>query len=1634
MIAIVDVPSESNSENNTLVQSVEIRETPLLTFDGFRTESLIVRSRHSTQIEPFEFQFSVRNDHSQPSNDGEFTAEVRLNDGRVETHTDLHPSVDDATDLPPHTSSTGTVEFLVHDLPLGRHEVVLFQSGREVGNAPFEVQSLAPHQFASVIDRSASAMAGIPGGVEVEWIVETVEPIRLLHSVYWSSDPWLDSHDVLLGLDSSDHAAGPRTLKGFYSAEEFVGQDGFLILRTVGSENTFPNKVLDTYSTPVSLSDSAGQNPESVFIVDVGKPYQESNNSSDESVDVWLFNNGPTISPSVQLVAEDPDDPNTKFEFLPKSLSGLENGEFGRITMPFSDTGIDFSPYRLTARITNSGVADQPDPPGQILELNRADLRIADVEIPQLVEEGAVIRWTVENQSDIPWEGTREDFITFKASEDAAVNPQVRVSVNETLMPGGQVVVEAAIPPFLVPFANGFVTVQLGEDDLPGRSPNPDDDVWTEPASFSWAAIEFEPVESAPLLRVGDNELTFRLTNTGTVPVSDYFTFEMSVGNDLYVFPRWNPDVTHIDVGESVQLPIEFELNRFAVGGAELNATLQSLDTTRTFALGAPVASPNFAASDLRVETLPNRDLRVRWIVTNVSDTATLRGEPDSVRVSGGSPHFGPDQMIRLEPGASYEASVIVPRASLGTGPVVDLTAISGSVNDTDPADNELPFQVDTEFTALEVQADEVQHSVSAPTTVPFTIVNRGDFTIDAGQPFSVRLERRWWQQDGQTWDVQELEQTLELQSSLPPGGSVSGNFAVDPLESLFDVRELETITVRVSAFTSFENGHSEESSDLYGTSMIDRSVVDLATSELSARITDFDSELVEATWKVTNIGDVAFEGPVVANVYTQGYRPPFGQVQAGTYSRDVRLESGESVTFTETFPVTHLTHLIDQLEVGVSVFGSVSTQTEGSRANDAQTVTVPVSQHFPVIEIDSSNVDVDDSGEIRFSITNRGDLPLRGRAYFRFSYSHIRHPDAPRQSLSNQWIEIEEPLLGGQTSGLLTAQIDLPEPVLAEYGSLYVWATSGNGSGHAEWSRSRALKLETLNVPSWMIAGRLTPIQVRIHDESDGQTPWSLVARHGGEPIELTLERDEPVSGGDYEGTAWLRLPESLADQTLDLEFVVQLEDGSVADSATRSVRAGSQDVMLEQLEVQLVSGGTQLQVDWRVGGTDVQALGANWVDSIVISEDSVLDSSDIVLGSIPNRHSVWMDLEDGPSYRHTRTFPLTGLELIGDYYVILNGDASDQLLEFSEENNQLIQALSVPTPRLDIQLASSSDTGWSDRDGITNRVNPSFLVNVPRGGRLTIDFDGDDLPDLTRLFSTAGIHSFPVEESFQEGTHEIVVALDDGETTEMSSTVIEVDTTAPEQLPFNQRYTWPLAWFRGVTSEPVVTADNASVRNRRFVSEYLTLELTDPTNEFVVSIPEGIASRSTFELYGVEDIAGNRLDGPEFTPLVTSNRECAFMNPDLPADTNGDGAVTVRDALLGINLLAIVNVAGNHRYPHGFVDVNCSGTFSPLDPLLVINELARQASAAGEGEFLPAGDEPEWIKRNNEDFEGRLVHLERSFLEASLVNAPSISHSTLPDREYDLMPEVEEAMSTTPHDSALIDLAVLDLDVLDE
>ncbi|MCB0583496.1 MAG: IPT/TIG domain-containing protein, partial [Phaeodactylibacter sp.] len=110
----------------------------------------------------------------------------------------------------------------------------------------------------------------------------------------------------------------------------------------------------------------------------------------------------------------------------------------------------------------------------------------------------------------------------------------------------------------------------------------------------------------------------------------------------------------------------------------------------------------------------------------------------------------------------------------------------------------------------------------------------------------------------------------------------------------------------------------------------------------------------------------------------------------------------------------------------------------------------------------------------------------------------------------------------------------------------------------------------------------------------------------------------------------------------------------------------------------------GTEISIEWEVRNIGLVHTGnANWIDVVYLSEDTLIDAGDLLLGGQANPSA----LIAGQGYANMRNFTLPqGLE--GEYYILVRADHYGYLAESDELNNA-----GRSENRLEVQLTPPPD-----------------------------------------------------------------------------------------------------------------------------------------------------------------------------------------------------------------------------------------------------------------------------------------------------------------------------------------------------
>jgi hypothetical protein len=401
-----------------------------------------------------------------------------------------------------------------------------------------------------------------------------------------------------------------------------------------------------------------------------------------------------------------------------------------------------------------------------------------------------------------------------------------------------------------------------------------------------------------------------------------------------------------------------------------------------------------------------------------------------------------------------------------------------------------------------------------------------------------------------------------------------------------------------------------------------------------------------------------------------------------------------------------------------------------------------------------------------------------------------------------------------------------------------------------------------------------------------------------------------------------------------------------------------------------------------------DNDALGVDLdlAPSVVVLENQILNDFSIRLldRTDPNAPPEGSDIDDS-----TVSASSVQIHRLGTGAPQLMTQGVDYQFSYDSTNNiirlQPTGGLWPLSATYRITIDNSALTGIKDRAGNTllpNQLDGSHIYTIFLGTAV----DWGDAPDTYKTTNAVGGPSHVVAANFFLG------ATNGAENDGRPSPDASLDTS-DDGIEFVRIQ----PGGQTDTSQIFVTASAAGKLDAWFdlnqdgdfedAGEHVLVARDVPQGRNLLSftMPEGLRgtsfARFRYTSTGISTPTGPALDGEveDYQVLMTGPE---FQNSPNANDVNNDNFVSPIDALIVINFLNSWNpiTGGNTQLPPQpplppldptgggvagqgrFIDVNGDGLLSPIDALLVINELNRQI-AGGEGEPAPEGEGPSQV-----------------------------------------------------------------------
>ncbi|MBP6899056.1 MAG: S8 family serine peptidase [Burkholderiaceae bacterium] len=332
----------------------------------------------------------------------------------------------------------------------------------------------------------------------------------------------------------------------------------------------------------------------------------------------------------------------------------------------------------------------------------------------------------------------------------------------------------------------------------------------------------------------------------------------------------------------------------------------------------------------------------------------------------------------------------------------------------------------------------------------------------------------------------------------------------------------------------------------------------------------------------------------------------------------------------------------------------------------------------------------------------------------------------------------------------------------------------------------------------------------------------------------------------------------------------------------------------------------GQAMAITYRVDNASSNAALGAWRDTLYLSKDDVLDTGDVVFGSV----DVYGPVAGGTFYTRTVNATVPGVDP-GEYKLIVRSDVRNVLVEASEANNlsASVDAVTLDLPELQLGVPTTGTLGAGQ--------SLFFKVTVGAGEalRFTLDGPGDDVAhDLWVGHNSVPSRSRNDVGSGEQYTPDPVLTVP---TTEAGTYYVRIDASAFVSGAYSLRADLVPFSVEAVDEDTVGNRGEATVRvdGARFDADtQFELVATDGTVYRAVEVNLRDAGRAyvTFDLYGAEvgqyDLRALRTDAATGATvqavLAASVAVVEGVGADAFLTINGPTAVQVnRDASFQLN-----------------------------------------------------------------------------------------------------------------------------------
>lgn len=228
-------------------------------------------------------------------------------------------------------------------------------------------------------------------------------------------------------------------------------------------------------------------------------------------------------------------------------------------------------------------------------------------------------------------------------------------------------------------------------------------------------------------------------------------------------------------------------------------------------------------------------------------------------------------------------------------------------------------------------------------------------------------------------------------------------------------------------------------------------------------------------------------------------------------------------------------------------------------------------------------------------------------------------------------------------------------------------------------------------------------------------------------------------IAGGEISGTFTVSTSIPEQDETVTITAEYQGE----RTSSSISVNSPKPDLEIATVNIPAeVQTDSAFNVSWTTKNIGTATTNSSWREKLYLSEDNQIGTGDILLGEFPFSDS--LDPEQIAQRIQAISIPRNAISQNGQYYLLVQTDSNDEVIEINENNNvnsTIIDVTRTPRPDLIVENITAPNTAFFDQtilvqwtiknigDGPTNASNWNDFVYI----------SSDDIPEIEDPFKVA-------------------------------------------------------------------------------------------------------------------------------------------------------------------------------------------------------------------------------------------------------------------------------------------------------